>query len=86
MWSSRPRARRTTFDNGFSDLARPSDKVFDALVGVLDETKQGFKRLEDDPKTSRKESNGPGNKPEKDQPEEGEARISGHDESVVKVG
>jgi hypothetical protein len=64
--------------NCVADFSRPRCVSFQAAVGILDETKAGFKGLEKYPETTRKTGDGPGHKNEEDQPQEGKARIVGH--------
>lgn len=83
--NSRLRASRLTFNDRDTNLARPSNVRLDTAVGVLDETKESFKGLENDPQSTGKEGNRPGNEEKEDQPEKGKARISSHDDGSVKM-
>lgn len=72
-------ATGTAARNGFANLTRPGNVAFDAAITVFEETKAGFKGLEEDPKTRRKEGNRPGDEHQEKDPKESKARVvTGH--------
>jgi hypothetical protein len=61
--------------NRITAFSGPRCKSFQAVVGILDKAKAGFKGLEKYPETTGETGDGPCHKNEEDQPKEGKARI-----------
>ena len=65
-----------------SDFARPSSELFKTVIGITDESEASFEGLEKNPETRSKSSDRPGDKDKKNEPKEGETRISAHREGM----
>jgi len=77
-YSLRLRAGRLAICNGRSNVSRPCDKLFEKTIAIGKDGKASFERLEQDPKTTANEGNGPGEHKEKNQPAKSVARIRSH--------